>query len=165
MDGLQETLGRGLAQRFEELAQRVHELAAPLSEEQFWKKPFAFGNSFGHLTLHVTGNLNYYIGAQIANTGYARDRPREFTETGRPAKEEVLQKFAAAVEMVGRTVRQQSESDWSKAYSAMGEEDAKNRLNAVLRCLTHLDHHVGQMQYLRFGVGGAAIATRIVRHG
>jgi len=150
MDGLKTILAGGLAQRFEELAARVREIAAPLSEEQFWKKPFAFGNSFGHLTLHVTGNLNYYIGAQMANTGYVRDRPREFTEGDRPAKEEVLARFAAAVELVVRTIRAQSESDWGITYTAKGEEDAENRLNIVLRCLTHLDHHVGQMQYLGF---------------
>ena len=57
---------------------RIRELAAPLSNEQFWQKPYPYGNSFGHLVLHLTGNLNYYIGAQIANTGYVRDRPREF---------------------------------------------------------------------------------------
>ena len=56
-------------------------------------KPFPFGNSFGHLVLHLTGNLNYYIGTQIAGTGYVRDRDREFTETQHLPKEEVLQRF------------------------------------------------------------------------
>jgi len=42
--------------------ERTSRTAVPLSEEQFWIKPFAFGNSFGHLVLHLTGNLNYYIG-------------------------------------------------------------------------------------------------------
>lgn len=153
MSGLNAVLMRELAQRYEELAARVRELAAELSEEDFWKRPFVFGNSFGHLALHLTGNLNYYIGAQIANTGYVRDRPREFTETDCPSKAEVLEQFDVAVELVVRTIRARSEGDWDRPYSAKGEEDAKNRLTIVLRCLTHMDHHVGQMQYLCFAMG------------
>jgi DinB superfamily len=152
MSDLQAIVFEALAQRYEELGGRVRELAAPLNEEEFWKKPLAFGNSFGHLALHLTGNLNYYIGAQIANTGYVRDRPREFAEAERPSKEEVLKRFGAAVQMVVKTIRVQAESDWDRPYTANGEEDAKNRLTIVLRCLTHLDHHVGQLQYLRFAL-------------
>jgi hypothetical protein len=127
----------------------VRELAAPLSDEQFWAKPFPFGNSFGHLVLHLTGNLNYYIGAQIAGTGYVRDRPQEFVATARPSKESVLKVFDEAVEMVVRTIRSQSAKDWSVAYSAVGV-DARNRFEIVLQCATHLHHHIGQMMYLGF---------------
>jgi uncharacterized damage-inducible protein DinB len=129
----------------------VRELAGPLSDEQFWAKPFAFGNSFGHLVLHLTGNLNYYIGAQIAATGYVRDRPREFSETSRPPKADALKKFDEAVDMVVRTIRSQSEEDWSADYSATGA-DAKTRFDMVLQCVTHLHHHVGQMMYLNFAL-------------
>jgi uncharacterized damage-inducible protein DinB len=120
-----------------------------LSDEQFWAKPFAFGNSFGHLVLHLTGNLNYYIGARLADTGYVRDRPREFTEAAPPAKTEVLKKFDEAVEIVVRTMRSQSAEDWTREYSATGA-DAKTRFDMVLQCATHLHHHVGQMMYLAF---------------
>jgi ABC-type glycerol-3-phosphate transport system substrate-binding protein len=148
MDGLYKTIGEGFARRFEELAEKVHELAGPLSDEQFWAKPFGFGNSFGHLMLHLTGNLNYYIGAEIAETGYVRDRDREFTEAARPAKKEVMRRFDDAVAMVALTARAQSEMDWTKAYTAMREEDADNRFNIFLRCASHLHHHMGQMVYL-----------------
>jgi hypothetical protein len=128
MSSLHSTMTQGLAERFEELAERVRALAQPLSDEQFFKKPFAFGNSFGNLVLHLTGNLNYYIGAQIANTGYVRDRPREFAETERSPKDEVSRRFDAAVGMVVKIIRAQSESDWDRAYTAKGEDDAQNRL-------------------------------------
>ena len=61
-----------LTDRYTANAARIRELAAPLTNAQFWSKPFPFGNSFGHLVLHLTGNLNYYIGAQIAKTGYVQ---------------------------------------------------------------------------------------------
>ncbi|MFI5114644.1 MAG: DinB family protein [Terriglobales bacterium] len=149
MSDLKETIASSLAARYTKLAGWVRELAAPLSEEQFWTKPFPFGNSFGHLVLHLTGNLDYYIGAQIAGTGYVRDRPREFTEAARPSKDEVLKKFDEAAQMVVRTIRSQSAEDWSVAYSGTGVDD-RNRLEIFLSCATHLHHHIGQMMYLGF---------------
>jgi preprotein translocase subunit SecE len=138
-----------MAARYTKLGGMVRELAAPLSEEQFWAKPFSFGNSFGHLVLHLTGNLNYNIGAKIAGTGYVRDRPREFAEMTWPSKEEVLRKFGEAIEMVVQTIKAQAAEDWSAAYSAESV-DAKDRFEVVLVCATHLHHHIGQMMYLSF---------------
>jgi Protein of unknown function (DUF1572) len=154
MSVLNDTITSGLAGHYELLASRVHELAVPLSDEQFWEKPFSFGNSFGHLVLHLTGNLKYYIGAEIAGTGYVRDRDREFTEVDRPSKHEVMTRFDEAIAIVGRTVRAQLENDWPLAYTAMREVDAGNRFNIFLRCASHLHHHVGQMMYLQFALLG-----------
>jgi len=149
MADMKSTIASDLTARYTKLAGLVRELAAPLSDEQFWAKPFAFGNSFGHLVLHLTGNLNYYIGAQIAATGYVRDRPLEFSDAARPSKAEVLKKFDQAIAMVLAAINSQSADDWSKEYSAVGA-DAKDRFDMVLSCATHLHHHVGQMMYLGF---------------
>lgn len=149
MTDLKSTIASDLTARYTKLAGAVRELAAPLSDEQFWAKPFAFGNSFGHLVLHLTGNLNYYIGAQIAGTGYVRDRPLEFSDTTRPSKAEALKKFDQAIAMVLSAIKSQSADDWSKEYTAVGA-DARDRLGMVLSCATHLHHHVGQMMYLGF---------------
>ena len=120
MTDLPKTLSAILADRYATNAARVHELAGPLTEEQFWQRPFPFGNSFGHLVLHLTGNLNYYIGAQIANTGYVRDRPREFNDPNPPSKDEALERFDDAIAMVQRTIRAQSPEDWAREYSGVG---------------------------------------------
>ena len=149
MTDLNQTIASGLTARYKKLAGVVHELAAPLSDEQLWAKPFAFGNSIGHLVLHLTGNLNYYIGAQVAGTGYVRDRPLEFSDAARPSKAEVLKTFDQAVEMVLATINSQSAEDWSKEYAAVGA-DARDRFDMVLQCATHLHHHIGQMMYLVF---------------
>jgi uncharacterized damage-inducible protein DinB len=149
MADLKSTIAAGLTARYAKLAGDVRELAAPLSDEQFWTKPFAFGNSFGHLVLHLTGNLNYYVGARIVGTGYVRDRPLEFSDATRPSKAEVLQKFDRAMEMVIGAIGSQSAEDWSKEYTGVGA-NARDRLEMVLQCATHLHHHVGQMMYLGF---------------
>ena len=40
---------------FRNLAERVDKAARSVAEEQIWIKPFPFGNSIGHLVLHLTG--------------------------------------------------------------------------------------------------------------
>ncbi len=151
---LNETVGAGFAWRYSELGAKVAELAAPLSEEQFWTKPFGFGNSFGHLVLHLTGNLNYYIGSEVAASGYQRDRNREFTDATREPKDEVMKRFADTVAMVVRVARSQQEHDWGKEYKALLAEGVGNRFNIFLQCVTHLHLHIGQMMYLQFALIG-----------
>ena len=149
MSDLQSTLASVLTERYTANAARVRELAAPLTNAQFWQKPFPYGNSFGHLVLHLTGNLNYYIGAQIAKTGYVRDRAREFNDPDPPSKNEALKRFDDAVAMVQQTIRAQSAEDWSAEYSGAGS-DAKTRLAIILQCAAHIQHHIGQMIYLGY---------------
>lgn len=149
MSDLQTTLCEGLAGRYFANLTRIRELAAPLTNQQFWTKPYPYGNSFGHLVLHLTGNLNYYVGAQIASTGYVRDREREFTEPNPPSKEEALKSLDAAVAMVMEAIRGQSSADWAKPYTAVGT-NCSNRLDIVVQCAAHMQHHIGQMIYLGY---------------
>jgi len=152
MSDLESTLSSVLSDRYFQNAARVHELAVPLTDKQFWQKPFPYGNSFGHLVLHLTGNLNYYIGAQIAETGYVRDRPREFNDATPPSKEEALKRFDDAVAMVIRTIQSQSSQEWSAGYSGAGTT-ARNRLDMIVQCAAHMQHHIGQMIYLGYQWG------------
>jgi len=141
-------MAESLAGYYEFIGAQMHKWADPLTQEQFWSNPRGYGNSAGHLVLHVTGNLNYYIGARLAGTGYVRNRDLEFTDaSGRP-KEEVLEAFDRAIAMVAGAIRGQSEEDWMRDYSAEREPQAKNRFTIVLRCAGHAYHHVGQMIYI-----------------
>jgi uncharacterized damage-inducible protein DinB len=149
MPNLHAALSSVLTAHYTNNAARIHELAAPLTYAQFWQKPFPFGNSFGHLVLHLTGNLNYYVGAQIARTGYIRDRPREFNDPNPRLKEDALKHFDDAIAMVVRTIEAQSPEDWSREYSGAGAT-AQNRLDMVMQCASHMQHHIGQMIYLAY---------------
>ena len=133
----------GLADYFRMVQARIQTLTEPLSTEQLWIKPYPYGNSVGNLILHVTGNLNYYIGAQIARTGYARDRDLEFSGSGKP-KAELLAAFDQAIETVVATISSQADDDWSAPYSAERTE-VTDRFAIVLNCAGHAYHHVGQI--------------------
>jgi len=127
--------------------QKVHELLEPLSSEQIWQRPFPYGNSIGNLILHLTGNLNYYIGAQISGTGYVRHRDLEFSDSGKP-KDELLKAFDDAIQIAVSTAEKQSGQDWSAPYHAE-RADASTRFGTFLACAGHAHHHVGQIIYLQ----------------
>ena len=148
MLNLSPTLSNGFAHYFTDFAKTVRSLAEKLSEEEFWRNPLPFGNSFGHLVLHITGNLNHYIGAELANTGYVRDRAREFGERGVPSKADTLQQLDAAVALVNTTLASQTDADWARTYQSVGVDDVHDRFSIFLRCAIHFHHHIGQMMYI-----------------
>src|SRR2546423_9459734 len=93
-----------LIEELEHLRDEVRKLGEPRTEAQFWAKPVASGNSVGHLILHLAGNLNHFVGAQLGHTGYVRDREREFTEAAPPPKAQALANLDGAVATFRRVV-------------------------------------------------------------
>ena len=148
MADLPSTVSSDLLSYYRYIAEHVHKWVDPLTQEQFWHNPFSYGNSVGHLILHMTGNLNYYIGASVAGTGYLRNRDREFTETEKSDKTKVMQAFDQAMAMVLATIKKQKPEDWMAAYSAEREPEARERFMIFLRCAGHAYHHVGQLIFL-----------------
>jgi uncharacterized damage-inducible protein DinB len=134
-----------LIEELEGLRDEVRQLADGLSEEELWAKPVEPGNSVGHLILHLTGNLNHFIGAHLGHTGYVREREREFTEPNPPAKAEVLAGLDGAVATFRRVV-----GGLSAEQLAAPHPEA--RFGTVLKALVHLVSHFalhrGQMSYL-----------------
>ncbi len=74
MADLRATIASSLAAHYQKLAGVGHELGAPLSEKQFWAKPFGFGNSFGHLVLNESiGALSFLcLAAVLAASSFAQ---------------------------------------------------------------------------------------------
>jgi hypothetical protein len=148
MADLAGTIAGDFASYYEFIGEQTHKWVDGLTQEQFWHNPYGYGNSAGHLILHMTGNLSYYIGARVAETGYVRDRDREFTETERPAKEEVMRKFDETMRMVVASIRKQQPEDWLAKYTGEREPQAVERFMIFLRCAGHAYHHVGQLIFL-----------------
>jgi hypothetical protein len=131
--------------QLEHLRDEVREVAKPLSEKEMWMKPVDPGNSTGHLILHVTGNLNHFVGAQLGGSGFVRDREREFTETQLPSKESLLANLDQAVATFGNVV-----GGLSADQLAAPHPDSRfgTVFNALLRLLSHFALHRGQMSYI-----------------
>jgi len=52
MTEVNETVGVGLAAYYEYIAQHLHKWVNPLSNEQFWRKPYPYGKRDRHLVIH-----------------------------------------------------------------------------------------------------------------
>jgi len=119
--------------------------AEPLSEADFWRKPVEPGNSVGNLVLHLTGNLNHFVGAQLGGSGYVRDREREFTEATPPARAEALAGLDAAVATFRRVVA-------GLSAEALLAPHPEARFGTVVNTLVHLVAHFalhrGQVSYI-----------------
>jgi hypothetical protein len=144
--GLARVAAEEFARYFRHLADRVEKAAMAIPEDRFWDKPFAFGNSIGHLVLHLTGNLNHYVGALVAGTGYIRDREHEFTDPVTYPRDEVLANFRKAVDLVVRTIEAQDDAAFVTPVAA--QPPIRTRLGLFLVCAAHMNNHIGQMSYL-----------------
>ncbi len=129
----------------ESLRDAVRELAATLDERQFWTKPLDPGNSFGHLVLHLTGNLNWFVGGQLGGSGFVRDREREFTEANPPLKGETLAALDEAVATFRRVVQGLSAAQLAAPHPT---ERFGEVVRALLHLVSHFALHRGQMSYI-----------------
>jgi uncharacterized damage-inducible protein DinB len=134
-----------LIEELEELRDGIQTLVQPLSDKELWCKPLEPGNSIGHLILHLTGNLNHFVGAQLGGTGYQREREREFTETQPPSRLEVLANLDAAVALFRQVV-----GKLNAEQLAAPHPHAKfgTVLKALIHLVAHFAVHRGQMTYL-----------------
>lgn len=135
----------GLTGELEVLRDALKTLAEPLDEKQFWTKPIEPGNSFGHLVLHLTGNLSHFAGARLGGTGYVRDREREFTETQVPTKAEALARLDDAVAVFRRVVESLPEERFSEPHP---DAQMGTVANSLVRLVAHFALHRGQMSYI-----------------
>jgi uncharacterized damage-inducible protein DinB len=133
------------------LAGRVERAARSVPADKLWTKPFKFGNSVGHLVLHLTGNLNHYVGAQLGGTNYVRDRQKEFTDPTKYSIDELLDKFMRAVEVVIVTIQKMDEKALLTPVS--GQAPIQTRFGLLLTVTAHMNNHIGQMAYLVQALG------------
>jgi hypothetical protein len=97
------------------------------------------------LVLHLTGNLQHFVGAQLGKTGYVRDREREFAEPTPPPREQLFAGLDDAVATFRGVVSGLSEGELQAPHP-------QARFGNVFKTLVHLVGHFaihrGQMSYI-----------------
>lgn len=124
------------------------EIESYQNEESLWKIDENISNSGGNLCLHLLGNLNTYIGAELGNLGYVRQRDLEFSLKDIP-KNELLEKLESLIEIVNSTLEKLSDEDLKKDYpqEALGYKMTAKYF--LIHLLSHLNYHLGQINYHR----------------
>ena len=105
-------------------------------------------NSAGTLALHLIGNLHHFVGAQIGNTGYVRDREAEFA-TRDLSRSELLQQCVEAAEMIRTTFRSCTAESLARPFPLATFGEGRTTGDVLVRLVGHFRYHLGQVNYLR----------------
>ncbi len=126
------------------------EIEAYPDDASLWLLADGISNPGGTLCRHLTGNLNHFIGHALGNTGYVRDRPLEFSIRDLP-KAQLVKDIAEARAMLAQVLPSVN-LDAGYPPEMWGKEMSVR--SSLLKLVTHLAYHVGQVNYHRRLVGG-----------
>ena len=125
------------------------EILAYKNEHNLWLIEKDIANSAGNLCLHLMGNLNTFIGAELGKTGYVRDRPLEFSLKDVP-REKLIGSIDATIEIIDRSLERLTDSDLNEDYPLTKVVEGGSSIGFMLVHLAgHLAYHLGQINYHR----------------
>ncbi|GAB4036353.1 DinB family protein [Spirosoma jeollabukense] len=124
------------------------EIDAYKDEQKIWHIEKGIANSAGNLCLHLIGNLNTYIGAELGKTVYIRQRELEFSLKDIP-KAELLQKIDETITVVDRALDNVSDEQLQQEYPMLVFNEMTSTEYLLVHLATHLTYHLGQINYHR----------------
>lgn len=119
------------------------------NEQNIWRIEKNIANCAGNLCLHVVGNLNTFVGKELGNTDYVRDRDLEFSLKNLP-RTELLNKVQDTINVINETLDGLTEQEMAKDYPLVKIVEGGSSVGFMLIHLsTHLAYHLGQINYHR----------------
>lgn len=131
-----------------DLNKLITEINLYKDEERLWIIKDGIGNSAGNLCLHLIGNLNHFIGAILGNTGYVREREKEFSLKNIPHKE-LIQSIENTITVVKESLSKLTATDFEKLFPLEVFGKPLTTGFMLLHLTTHLAYHLGQINYHR----------------
>jgi hypothetical protein len=118
-------------------------------EKNIWRTENTISNSAGNLCLHLVGNLNTFIGAELGKTGYIRNRALEFSLKDIP-RSELIKQIEDTIKVVGYSIDQLTEQDLENEYPEVKVlENDRSVKYMLIHLSAHLAYHLGQINYHR----------------
>jgi uncharacterized damage-inducible protein DinB len=135
-----------------ELLKLAEEINLYKDEDTIWKVEKDIKNSGGNLCLHICGNLQHFIGAVLGNTGYVRNRDKEFADKN-ISKAVLIKEIEQTIKVVTKTLEAIPDEDLEKEYTAfpphlLGKEKL-SKFYFMAHLIAHMDYHIGQINYHR----------------
>jgi uncharacterized damage-inducible protein DinB len=131
-----------------DLEKLKEEIGLYRNERAIWSVSEGISNSGGNLCLHLVGNLNTYIGAELGKTGYIRHRELEFSLKDVPIAE-LINMIDKTIEVVGTTLGGLTDEQLAEEYPVLVFSGKKSTEYFLVHLLTHLSYHLGQINYHR----------------
>ena len=126
----------------------AREVMAYPDDATVWQVPEGAVNSTGTLVLHLSGNIQHFLGARLAESGFVRDRPAEFSSRGVPRAALLRQIEAAPTAVRAAADRVTDESltgDYPEVVGGMRVAAGEYLIHLV----SHFGYHLGQVDYHR----------------
>ncbi|MFZ1784109.1 MAG: DUF1572 family protein [Ferruginibacter sp.] len=124
------------------------EIAAYKNEAIMWEVSEGIANSAGNLCLHLVGNLNAFIGAELGKSGFIRQRDLEFSLKNVP-REEILEKIDATIDVVNKVLEMVTDEQLNNAYPLLVFKEPMTSEYFLVHLSSHLTYHLGQINYHR----------------
>jgi uncharacterized damage-inducible protein DinB len=124
------------------------EIASYKNEKAIWHIEKGIANSAGNLCLHLVGNLNTFIGAQLGNTDYVRNRELEFSLKDIP-KAELIKKIEDTITVIDASLDKLSDEELNNEYPVIVFDKKMSTGYFLVHLTTHLTYHLGQINYHR----------------
>ncbi|NCQ19567.1 MAG: DinB superfamily protein [Ignavibacteria bacterium CG22_combo_CG10-13_8_21_14_all_37_15] len=118
------------------------------NEKNIWLIEKNIANSAGNLCLHLIGNLNWFIGAELGKTNYVRHRELEFSTKDIP-QTELIKKIDETIIVVENSLRGLTDEELKKEYPLLVFDKKTSTEYFLLHLTTHLAYHLGQINYHR----------------
>lgn len=125
-----------------------NEIESYPDDASVWKKTPGISNPVGNVFLHLMGNLNTFLGAVYANTGYVRDRPLEFSATG-ISRAKLLAMLDEIHPIVLQVLRDFPSENLGEIYPIKIFDEEKTVSYIFIHLEKHLAYHLGQINYHR----------------
>jgi hypothetical protein len=136
------------------------QIAAYEQETDLWRRVPGIANPAGNLALHACGNLQYFVGAVLGNSGYVRDRDAEFGAHDVP-RHDLLDEIDTTAAAVRSALERMPDETLLSDYPVVVAGNTLKTGDFLVHLVGHLGYHLGQVDYHRRLVAGEthAIAT------
>ena len=136
------------------------ELEAYGDERDLWRVQPGVANSAGNLALHLSGNIQHFVGAVLGGSRYVRNRDAEFNRRDVP-RVELLREVDAAITSLDALSRV-NDADLAKPFPQGVAGVTLATGDFLFHLATHFTWHLGQLDYHRRFFTGQAGQIRAV---
>lgn len=131
-----------------DLERLKQEIDSYQDEAKIWCVEQGIANSAGNLCLHLIGNLNTYIGAELGKTDYVRQRELEFSQKD-VLRAELLATIEHTMAIVDKVLDTVTPEQLSQQYPILVFQEKTSTEYLLVHLVTHLTYHLGQINYHR----------------
>lgn len=131
-----------------DLARLCKQIEAFPNDDALWQTVPGVLNAAGNLALHIEGNLREFVGRQLGNLPYQRNRQLEFSAKDL-SRDELNARLAELRESIPTVIAELSEEQMEREYPQVVLDAPMTTREFLIHLYGHLNWHLGQADYLQ----------------